>query len=81
MGRSLRALYLRGTTSPSSALAELLARDFDDVSLLEVDSLTRFDEASADGFDVFLADYAVTDGTGIDAWNLRLPLDRKYVGS
>jgi signal transduction histidine kinase len=35
-----------------------------------VDSLPRFEEASADGFDVFLADYTVTGGTGVDAWNL-----------
>jgi signal transduction histidine kinase len=70
MGRSLRALYLRGATSASNALAKLLARDFDEVNLIEVDSLPRFEEASADGFDVFLADYTVTGGTGVDAWNL-----------
>ena len=60
----------RGATSPSRALAELLERDFDDVNLIEVDSLNRFQEASAEGFDVFLADYAVVGGTGVDAWNL-----------
>ena len=70
MGRSLRALYLRGSTHTSSTLAEVLAHDFDEVSVLEVDSLNRFEQASADGFDVFLADYAVTGGTGVDAWNL-----------
>lgn len=70
MGRSLKALYLRGGTSPPHVLADTLARDFDDVDVHEVESLDAFASAAAGSFDVYLSDYAVSGGTGVDAWNL-----------
>jgi len=69
MGRSLRALYLGGKYSLGQTLVGLLARDFDNVDVLEVRSLAEF--AAADGaFDAYLSDYSVDGGTGVDAWNL-----------
>lgn len=70
MGRSLKALYLRGNASPPHALADSLTRDFDDVDVQEVDSLAAFGSAAVGVFDVYLSDYAVAGGTGVDAWNL-----------
>jgi len=70
MGRSLKALYLRGSASSLFGLNELLWREFDEVDVQEIHSLEAFKEAVGGGFDVFLADYNVDGGTGVDAWNL-----------
>lgn len=70
MGRSLKALYLRGKTSPPQGLADHLYREFDEVQVTEVDSLASFGTAADGDFDVYLSDYAVAGGTGVDAWNL-----------
>ena len=70
MGRSLRALYLRGGASSPDVLADSLGRDFDHVEVKEVESLVDFCAASAGAFNLYLSDYAVVGGTGVDAWNL-----------
>jgi two-component system sensor histidine kinase UhpB len=70
MGRSLVALYLRNSASAQFSLTDLLLRDFDTVDVIEVDTLPSFQHVSGGGFDIFLADYNVVWGTGVDAWNL-----------
>ncbi len=70
MGRSLKALYLRGAASPAHWVGEFLSRDFDEVEVAEVTTLAHFQAAAGDALDVYLSDYNVTGGTGVDAWNL-----------
>ena len=70
MGRSLKALYLRGEGSRPHALADVLAKDFDGVEVHEETSISAFGRAAVGVFDVYLSDYAVPGGTGVDAWNL-----------
>ena len=70
MSRLLRVLYLTASRTGPDAVKAALAKEFDDPELIHVDNTEDFAaHVKTTSFDVLLADYTLSLGTGVDAWN------------
>lgn len=67
----MRVLHLSATLPSSVDVHGALVSEFPAVEVTTVTSLDAFAQSVAQGgFDLLLSDYALPDGTGVDAWNL-----------
>ncbi len=68
---TMRVLYLSVALPPPVDVRWALAGEFPTVDVTTVNSLDAFAQMVIQGgFDLLLSDYALPDGTGVDAWNL-----------